>query len=771
MTTDVLEPRDPQDASGSQQPASSDSSVASNSYSASNQQLRVRYDARAKVTGTAKYAFEFKPPSEPAYGYIVQSTIPSGSIRAIDSSAAERASGVLAVLTPFNAPRVPVAKPQPPARRHLTLLQERDVYYNGQPIAVVVAKTLLEAMHAATLLKIDYNPTPAKLNFSKRLQQARSPKSGGREPSEQTRGDLTASMTKAAATVDETYSTPYQHHNPMEPHATLAWWEGEKLNIYDATQFITGDKQAVATNLGIPLDNVHLECPYTGGGFGCKGSTWSHVVLTALAAKVVQRPVKLALERPQMWGPVGGRPTTVQHIRLGATADGKLTGIAHDVILHTSVMEDFVEPSADQTRMLYSSESCHTSHKLVDMNLGVATFMRAPGESSGTATLEIAMDELAEKLKMDPVQFRLANYAEKDLGSDKPWTSKNLKQCYAEAARRFGWEKRNPQPGSIREGNNLVGYGMATATYPANRSAAQAVVRILPGGRAFVGCGSQDLGTGTYTIMAQTAADALGLDIAKDPSLVEAKLGDSSLPKAPVSGGSQSAASICPAIQEAAVQARLKLAQLAIADTESPLNGANIADIISKDGKLLLKSSPDKSDSFADIIRRSGGKPVEGMGSAEPAEMHTAVSSHSWGAVFAEVAVDRDTHMPHVRRVVATYDIGKLINKTTGINQLIGGIVWGVSFALFEESHLDETYGRYVNNNLGEYHVPVNRDVGHIDVTVLDIPDTKFNPLGARGIGEIGITGAAAAVANAIYNATGKRIRDYPITPDKLMLA
>jgi xanthine dehydrogenase YagR molybdenum-binding subunit len=312
---------------------------------------------------------------------------------------------------------------------------------------------------------------------------------------------------------------------------------------------------------------------------------------------------------------------------------------------------------------------------------------------------------------------------------------------------------------------------MATATYPANRSGAQAVVHILANGRAFVGCGSQDLGTGTYTIMAQTAADALGLDIAKDPSLVEAKLGDSLLPRAPVSGGSQSSASILPAIADAAQQAKLKLAQLAIADAQSPLHGANADDIAAKDGKLFLKSAPGKSDSFADIVTRAGGQPVEGMGSAEPGESHNAMSTHSWGAVFAEVAVDRFTHMPRVRRIVATYDIGTLLNKTTGINQLVGGIVWGVSFALFEESYLDNHHGRYVNNNLGEYHVPVNRDIGHIDVTVLDIPDTKFNPLGSRGIGEIGITGTAAAVANAIYNATGQRIRAYPITPDKIMRA
>jgi xanthine dehydrogenase YagR molybdenum-binding subunit len=730
-------------------------------------QLATRYDGVAKVTGKAKYAVEFKPPIDPVYAYVVQSTIPSGSLKSIDQSAAEKSAGVLAVITPFNAQKLPVSSPQPPARRHITVLQETGVFYNGQPIAVVVAKTLSQAMAAARLLRINYNQTPAKLHFKERLAEARQPKSPGREPSTQTRGNLAGAMAKSTVTVDETYTTPYQHHNPMEPHATLAWWEGEKLNVYDSTQYITGDKATIARTLGLPLDSVHLQCPYTGGGFGSKGSTWSHVVLAAMAAKVVQKPVKLALERPQMWGPVGGRPTTVQHIELGATADGKLTGVQHDVLVHTSIMEDFLEPSADQTRMLYASEACETSHKLVDMNLGVATFMRAPGESTGTAALETAMDELAVKLNVDPVQLRLTNYAEKDLGSDKPFSIKHLRECYTQAADRFGWSKRNPKPGSTREGNQLIGWGMATATYPANRSAAQAVVRILPNGHAYVGCGSQDLGTGTYTIMAQTAADALGID----PKLVEAQLGDSTLPKAPVSGGSQSAASIGPAIKDAAMQAKLQLAQIAIADSQSPLHGAAVADIAAKEGKLFLKSSPSTSESYVSILSRNGGKPAEGMGSAEPGEDHTAMSTHSFGAVFVEVAVDADTHMVQVRRIVGTYDIGTLMNKTTGLNQLVGGIVWGVSFALHEESHLDNTYGRYVNANLAEYHVPVNADIGSIDVTVLDIPDTKFNPLGARGIGEIGITGAAAAVGNAIYHATGKRVREFPITVDKIMNA
>ena len=748
-------------------PAASFASPAQEEKSSTVQkQLPYRYDGIAKVTGKAKYAYEFEVPN-PAYAVMVLSTIPSGSLRAIDQSSAQSAPGVLAVMTPFNAPELPKPKPQPPTRRHITVLQEKDIWYNGQPIAVVVAESLDQARYAASLLRVTYNRQPAKLDFAGRLSQGRPPKQQGREPADTKRGNVAADLSSSPTKIDVTYSTPVQNHNPMEPHATIAMWEGDKLTVHNATQGIDGDRMTIARNLGIPMDNVHTICPYTGGGFGSKGSAWSHVVLCAMAAKVVNRPVKLAVDRDQMFGPVGTRPTTVQNIKLGAGPDGKLLAIQHDVIEHTSVMEDFLEPSAFQTRYLYDSKSNQTSHRLVDTNLGVCTFQRAPGECTGTAAFESAMDELAFALKIDPLQLRLANYAEKDVELDKPWTSKHLREAYAQASERFGWSKRNAVPGQMREGNKLIGYGMATAIYGANRSAAQATVRILPNGRAFVGSATQDLGTGTYTIMAQTAADALSLD----PTLIDVKLGDSTLPKAPVSGGSQTAASVCPAIPDAALQALLKLTELAVKDPQSPLHGLVSADLTTKDGRLVSKADPSKSETYAAILTRNGNQTVEGQGSAEPAQSHEAFTAQSWGAVFAEVAVDIDTHMPEVRRVVATYDIGTLMNTKTGINQLQGGIVWAVSTCLHEESHIDPVTGRTANESLAEYHVPVNADIGTLDVTCLNIPDTKFNPLGARGIGEIGITGASAAVANAIFNATGKRIRNFPITPDKIMQA
>ena len=569
--------------------------------SPASKQLPERYDGIAKVTGKARYAAEF-PLKDMTYAFMVQSTIPNGSIVSIDQTEAEHASGVVEVITPFNAPKLPKPKAQPPASRHVSTLQDKTVSYNGQPIAVVVARTLNEARHAASLLKIKYMEQPAKLDFVALLNTARPPKQPGREPSDSSRGDVKNSFAQSAVIVEETYTTPIQNHNPMEPHATIAWWEGDTVNVYDATQYISGVKQTLAKTFDLPLDSVRVRCPYTGGGFGSKGSMWSHVALAVMAARVVKKPVKLVLERDQMFGPVGARPRTVQKVKLGAATDGKLLAIQHDVIVHTSMMEDFLEPSALQTRMLYDSTSNATSHRLVEVNLGVATFQRAPGEATGTVALETAMDELAHKLKIDPIKLRQINYAQKDVGKDRPFTSKHLDQCYAQAAERFGWSKRGAEPGQMREGSKLIGYGCATATYPANRSAAMASVKILPSGRAVVTCGTVDLGTGSYTVMAQTAAAALGMD----PHLIDAELGDSEFPRSPVSGGSQTAASIGPAIADAAAQAKLKLVNMAIGDSHSPLSGIDAQDIEMKDGKLFSKKAADKSESVQALLARNG---------------------------------------------------------------------------------------------------------------------------------------------------------------------
>jgi xanthine dehydrogenase YagR molybdenum-binding subunit len=725
----------------------------------------IRVDGRAKVTGAAKFAAEFELPNL-AHAVLVTSTIANGTITRMDTAAADKAPGVVAILTPGNAPQLPKkgeAGVNPPAGRVLQLLQTPEVHYNNQPIAVVVAESLNEAFLAASLIKVKYQEQPPKLDFEAGFDDAHPGKN--KVPPMLTAGNVPAGFESAEVRIDQVYTTPMENHNPMEPHATTAAWDGEMLTLHDSTQYIFGVKQTVAKTLGIPEANVRVLCPFTGGGFGCKGSTWSHVVLAAMAAKVVKRPVRLALERPQMFGPVGGRPETHQHITLGAKRDGTLTAIRHDCYSHTSVIEDFVEPSSAATRMLYASPVITTSQKLVPLNVGTPTFQRAPGEATGTFALEVAMDELAEALKMDPIELRLKNYAETDPTSHKPFSSKQLRQCYEQASAKFGWSRRKAEPRSQSEGTELIGYGMATATYPANRSAAQANVQFEPTGRVSVISGTQELGTGTYTIMAQVAAATLGMPI----GLMDAKLGDTKDPKGPVSGGSQSAASVSPAVQAAAQQAVLKLITLEIGNSASPFHGAQPDDLAFKDGKLFRKAAPTQGVAFTEVLTRNGNQPVGETASAEPSENAEEYSTHSWGAVFAEVAVDETLGMARVRRVTAVYDVGTLLNAKTGHSQLIGGIVWATGLVLEEQTHIDSKTGRPVNNNLAEYHVPVNLDIGEIDVSALNIPDKNFEPLGGRGIGEIGITGAAAAIANAIYNATGKRIREAPITPDKLM--
>jgi xanthine dehydrogenase YagR molybdenum-binding subunit len=572
-------------------------------------------------------------------------------------------------------------------------------------------------------------------------------------------------MNEGAVRIDAVYTTPTQFHNPMEPHATMAHWDGPDLTLYDATQGVSGSRNAVAAVFGIAPENVRVISPFLGGGFGCKGSSWSHVSLCAMAAKQTGRPVRLALARPQMFGPVGSRPHTEQNLVIAARRDGTLTAVRHDTLAHTSTFEDWLEMSGLITRMMYAVPNCSTSHRVVPLNVGTPTFMRAPGETTGSFALESAMDELAWQLKMDPVALRLKNYAESEPQDGKPWSSNALRQCYETAAQRFNWSRRVPTPRAMRNGNTLVGLGMASATYPANRSDASAVARILPDGTAMVASGTQDIGTGTYTVMTQVAADALGFP----PERIHFALGDSTLPPAPVSGGSQSAASVSPAVHAAATAARDKLIALARADRGSPVYGLAVEDVTVQDGWVVSRSDTSRRDPAAAVIARAGGQPVEALVSAKPGAEKQQYALHSFGAVFAEVHVDPDLGTIRVARIVGAYDVGRVLNEKTARSQLMGGMVWGVGTALHEEGLLDTRIGRIANNNLAEYHVPVNADIGELDVLFVGEPDLRFNPLGVRGIGEIGITGVPAAIANAVYHATGVRVRDLPVTLDKVM--
>ena len=715
-----------------------------------------RVDGRAKTTGTAKYAAEF-PVQGLLYASLVTSTAASGRVR-VNADAAKRADGVMAVITPANAIRL--AKPE----RRLTVLQDDQVFYNRQPIAIVIAETLHQAQEGAALVEARYETAPAKLDFEAEFAESH-PSTHNGEPGDQSWGDVESGLKQAEVKVDGLYTTPIHHHNAMEPHATIAQWDGDRLSLYDATQHISGVQEKVASVFGIPKENIHVTCLFTGGGFGSKGQVWSHVVLAALAAKQVQRPVKLVLERPQMFGPVGARPRTHQRVTLGATKNGKLTAIRHEVHSHTSRIEDYLESAAFPTRVMYACPNISTISRVVPMNLGTPTYTRAPGVATGTYAIEVAMDELAYALHMDPLQFRLANYAEVDPHSGEPFTEKHLRECYQRAAERFDWSRRKMEPRSMRDGRMLVGLGMATETYPGKNLPASAMVRLQPDGHVLVASGTQEIGTGNYTILTQVAADVLRVPVAN----VSARLGDTNLPPAPISAGSMSTASVTPAVKAAAENVKQKLISMAVADSKSRIHGAATEDVEFRGGVLSLKSEASRSEPFASILKRNGNKPLEATASTTPQLDPKKVPCHSFGAVFAEVAVDPDFGMVRVRRVVAVYDTGRIINHKTAQSQFIGGIVWGISLALHEDTQMDTRYGRIVNANLADYRIPVNADIGEIDVSAIDIPDYKLDTLGARGVGEIGITGTGAAVANAIYHATGKRVRDLPITPEKLL--
>lgn len=724
-----------------------------------------RVDGIAKITGAATYSGDVNLPRQ-AHAVLVLSSVPKGRITSIDSRAAGRLPGVLYVMTFENAPRLPQggrAGVNPPAGRVLSLLQDNEVHYNREPVGVVVAETLDQATAAATTIHLRYEESPAQLDFARAQQTAHSPGKVNGENADSARGAPVPDGISAQVT--EIYRTPMEHHNPLEPHATLAEWTGDHVTLYDSTQYITGAQGTLAKVLGVPKEHVRVICPFVGGGFGCKGSMWSHAVLAAMAARQVGRPVKLVLQRPQMFGLVGGRPLTEQHLSIAARQNGEFISMRHDVFSHTSVMEDFTEPAALQTRILYACPNLSTTHRLAPLNVGTPTFQRAPGHATGTFALESAIDELAYALQMDPIQLRLHNEPDLDPEKQIPWSSRSLRQCYASGANAFGWARRSAAPKGMRRGNTVIGWGVASATYPANRSAAKARARIAADGHVTVQSGTQDLGTGTYTVMTQVAADALGCPLGQ----VTFQLGDSDFPEAPVSGGSQSTASVAPAVRAAALALRAKLIDLAIADETSPVHGMLAADVVIEQGSIGARGNS-RREPLSALVARAGGGDIAAEGSAQPGPEKKQYSMHSFGAVFAEVQVDRDLGVIRVPRVVGRYGIGKLLNAKTGHSQLMGGVVWGIGMALMEESVLDERAGRILNANLAEYHVATNADIGEIDVGVVAEDDPHINSLGARGIGEIGITGVAAAIANAVYHATGVRVRELPITLDKLLV-
>jgi xanthine dehydrogenase YagR molybdenum-binding subunit len=728
-----------------------------------------RRDGFLKVTGGARYAAD-NHPHDMLHAVLAVSAIARGRVASLNVAAAMAHPGVIDVMTPDHKPDLaedPDAKTNPFMFR-LDLLQNDRVRYPHQPIAVVIAETLEAATEGATLLAPRYETEPARVG----LDAAESfvpPTIGPGFPSEAGIGDVEAGLAASAHRLEAVYETPAQYHNPIEPHAIVAAWDGNRLTIDTPSQGLAMAQARIAGLFGIPAENILVRSPYLGGGFGCKGLLAGPQVLGIMAAKLAGRPVKLVLRREQMFGPVGHRAPTRQTLRLGTDAAGALRALSHHTKAATSTFDDFVEPASDASHTLYASPALRTSHEAVRVDIGTPLFMRAPGHATGSIALESAIDEIAASCGIDPLEFCLKNYAELEPISGKPFSSKALRECYARGAERFGWAKRARAPRAMRdEAGLLVGWGMGTASFPALMFQGKARAVIRSNGSGLVEIGAHDMGQGAWTALAQIAADGLGLDLDQ----LEFRSGTSDLPDAGIAGGSAHTATAGLAIHEAGADAIGKLAALAINDEHSPLFGAGNAGVIARGGKLVHRGDETRGESYAEILTRAGLAEIEGHGSAAADPSAQAnYAMHAHGAVFAEVKVDPELGQMRVTRMVGAFAAGRIINPRMVQSQYFGGMIWGVSFALHEQAVLDPRTGRPMNANLGEYHVPVNADIPSIEAILVEEEDPHVNALGIKGVGEIAITGSAGAVANAVWHATGIRVRRFPITIDKLIEA
>jgi xanthine dehydrogenase YagR molybdenum-binding subunit len=703
-----------------------------------------RVDGRLKVTGGARYAYETQQDGV-LYGFVVEASIGKGTIRSIDTRAAEKAPGVRLVLTHRNAP----AQGTGDHREAHPVLTGPQVTRYGEPVAFVVAESFEQARAAAYLVDIKYDRSNGKFALRANLGEARVPRPKAAPAADSAVGDFAAAFASAPVQIDVTYTTPLQSHAMMEPHATLAMWDGDKLVLHTANQMLNQGQQVIATTLGIPVENVRLISPFIGGGFGGKLWVNADAILAAIASRQIKRPVKVALTRQQIFHVTTHRSDTIQHLRLGTDREGRIVAIGHDVFSGNLPSEQTYEGAALQTRTLYAGPNRLTRHRQVPLDIPVASSMRAPGESVGLMALECAMDELAEKLELDPIELRIRNEPSEDPEKHIPFSSRHLIACMQEGARRFGWDKRIAKPGQIRDGRWLVGMGMAAATRGNPLQLSKANVRLDPDGIATVRMAMTDIGTGTYTILAQIAGEMLGLPLER----VRVELGDTNFPQAAGSGGSFGAGSSGSALFEACNALREKLARTA---------GMDPATARFADGSISFEA---QSRKLTDLV----GSGMDADGEIRPGSNNKDFSQQSYGAHFAEVGVDQDTGEVRVRRVLGVFTAGRVLNEKTARSQAIGGMVFGVGAALHEGMTLDPRFGCFVNRDLAEYLVPVHADIPSIDAIFLAELDDRSNPLKSKGIGELGICGAAASIANAVHNACGIRIRDYPITLDKLL--
>jgi len=730
-----------------------------------------RVDGRAKVTGLAKYAAEHNIPNL-VYGYVVSSAVAKGKITRIDTAEALGLPGVLQVLTHENTERLPpldfseidpVASPG----SAFVPLQSNEIKFSLQPIALAVADSFELARHAASLVRVEYEREAHVTDFEAARAGAYVPPKWRPviPPTPKPRGDAVQALARAAVQLEAEYRVPAEHHNPMEPFATTVIWEPDgKLTVYDKNQGVQNAQEYVCTLFGLPKADVRVLTPFMGGGFGSGLHPQYQLFLAVLAGRALKRSVRVTLTRQQMFSH-SYRPITWQRVAVGAATDGKLEALVHEAVSGTSSFEDYTEPVVDWSGMLYKCDNVTLDYRLAKLHLNTPADMRAPGAAWGLYALECAMDELAVKLRMDPVQLRLRNYTGIDESSGLPHSSKALRECYRQAAERFGWSRRNPQPRSMRNDDSLIGWGMASAMWDSGQVPASAKAVLSADGKLTVSSATEDIGTGTYTIMAQIAAEELGVPIED----VTFALGDSSMPKAFLEGGSLTAASTGSAVKAACNKVRQRLLTLARKIDGSPFANTALKEVTFADGTIRSRSDPAQAISFVEVMRRSNRDAIEIEASTSASPRRAKYGCYSHAAVFAEVHVDEDLGTIHVARVVTAVTPGRVINPKTARSQILGGVVWGIGMALEEESVIDQAFGRIMNHSLAEYHVPVNADVHHIDVIFVEEKDKIVNPLGVKGLGEIGIVGVAAAIANAVFHATGKRVRNLPITLDKLM--
>lgn len=732
-----------------------------------------RVDGRLKATGKATFAAEYQVENI-AYGALIYSTITRGKIKSIDLDAALAAPGVITVLTHENAPKMkktPVfgsASDGEPgaAASDILYLNTNEIYHNGQPVAVVVAETQEQADYAATLVLVEYEEKVAKVSLQKEKPDAVLPDNVLGEPADLKIGKAEQALDEGRHKVDNIYTTPPFNHNAIELHATLAEWSEDQksLTVYDATQYVSGVQKLLAKKFSLDEENVRVIGSFVGGGFGGKGNVWPHVSLAVAAAKVAERPVKIMLSRKGVHLSVGGRTPSEQRVALAANDEGKLTALIHTGYTQTTEHNNFPEQFTFPARHLYKSENIWLRQEVVNLDIVPNTFMRAPGESPGTFALESAIDELAHQMGIDPIDFRARNEPEKDPVKDIPFSMRNITEAYRIGAEMFGWSNRHAAPRTTREGRYLVGYGVATALYPAYQFPASARVEIHADGTALAQSAMHEMGMGSATAQAQNLADELGLPFDK----VRFEYGDSRFPEAPVAGGSNSTISVGAAVKAACDNVKKRIHGLVGEDEQSPLMGTTFEEVTFQDGYILHKDDVSKGESFTSILQRFELDIIEAEGQAMPGKEAMEYSMSSYGAQFCEVRVDEDSGEVRVSRFLGVFDCGTIINPKTASSQWRGGIIMGLGMALTEEALFDERKGRIINPSLAEYHVPVNLDVPKIEIHFLNIPDPQ-TPMGAHGVGEIGITGVAAAVANAVFNATGKRIRSLPITLDKLL--